>query len=160
LQDQDPRLFKRGGVYQKNARDVEQKGHKGVGQKNHGPEAVNVVHCQAGKLDDGGEEAVGDCTGRGKVIERHQRVHLEVAGAQEALDQDKSQGLEDDAADLEHEAAEDKLDLTEGGDDHTEHDNGNVAEDFNVWRGDAECPCCKQRGNSRGGLGDTEDIIS
>lgn len=149
----------RGQTYQENTRNVQKEGHKGVCKQNHRPKTVDICHGQAGQLDDGSEQAVRHRTRGGKVVERDQRVHLEVARAQQALDQDKTQGLKDDTADLEHEAAEDELDLAEGGDHDTQDDDGDVPENLDVGWCDAECPC-GQEGRHGGGSLSSGGILS
>lgn len=80
--------------------DVEQEGDKGVGKQGEDSDAVDVGHAHAGNLNEQGDDAVDDGTSRGVVVEGDKGVHLELGGAQHALDHDKTQCLEDDTAAL------------------------------------------------------------
>lgn len=139
-------------TYQKHRRDVEQECNHGICQQDHGSYGVNVVHSDAGSLNKQGEQGVGDGACRGIVVQRHQGVHLEVAGAEEALDHDQPQRLGHDAADLEDEAPKLELDFAKGGNHHAKDDDGDVAQGFHVGRGDAKGPGREKDGNGGGSL--------
>lgn len=80
-----------------------------------------------GDLDDQAGNAVHDSASRGEVVERDKRVHLEFGGREKLLDHDKTGGLESDTGKLEEESNHDELDLAVRGDNHTKHDEGDVA---------------------------------
>jgi hypothetical protein len=89
-----------GSTYQEDDRHVEQEGNKGVGKEGEDADAVDVAHGHARDLNDQGDDAVDDSASRGVVVEGNERVHLELGGAQHALDHDEAQSLEDDTAAL------------------------------------------------------------
>ena len=139
-------------AYQKHHRSVQQESHQGVSNESHNTKRVDVVHGHAGDIGEEGHNAVGDGTGGGVVVERDKRVHLELGGAEETLDHDQTQGLEDDTGDLDDEAEHVELDLTEGGDHDTDDDDRHVAQGLEVGRGNAEGPSGNQGRDSVGGL--------
>ena len=61
-------------------------------------------------------------------------------------------GLADDAAELVEETDHDELDLAIRSYDHTEDDEGDVAEGLEGWRGDAHGPGCDEHGDGSGCL--------
>lgn len=111
-----------------------------------------MVHGQVRDLEEESDAAVHDSADRGKVVERDHGVHLELSGAEEALDHDQAGGLEHDAADLEHESDHNEVDLAKGSNDNTDNDEGDVEQDLHVWRGNAHGPGSDEDGNWGGGL--------
>lgn len=87
-------------TYQEDHRHVEQEGNKGVGKEGEDADAVDVAHAHARNLNEQGDDAVDDGTSRGVVVEGNKGVHLELGGAQHALDHDETQSLEDDTTAL------------------------------------------------------------
>lgn len=90
----------RGFTYQEDHRDVEQEGDEGVGKEREDADAVDIGHAHARDLNKQGDHAVDDSTSRGVVVEGNEGVHLELGGAQHALDHDETQSLEDDTTAL------------------------------------------------------------
>lgn len=98
------------------------------------------------------DNSVHDGAGRRKVVERDERVHLELGRREELLHHDQAGGLESDSGELEEETNHDELDLAVGSDDYTEDDEGDVAESLHVRRGDAHGPGCDEHSDGSGGL--------
>jgi hypothetical protein len=98
------------------------------------------------------DNSVHDGAGRRKVVERDERVHLELGRREELLHHDQAGGLESDSGELEEETNHDELDLAVGSDDYTEDDEGDVAESLHVRRGDAHGPGCDEHSDRSGGL--------
>lgn len=93
----------------------------------------DLDHQRHAKIHDGADGS--------KVVQRDQRIHLVLGRAQQSLHHDQSNGLENNAATLEDETDENELDFPKGSDYDTEHDKGDVEEDFHVrWR-NTETPC-------------------
>lgn len=80
--------------------DVEQEGNKGVRKEGEDADAVDIGHAHAGHLNEQGDHAVDDSTSWSVVVEGNKRVHLELGGAQHALDHDQTQSLKDDTTAL------------------------------------------------------------
>jgi hypothetical protein len=87
-------------TYQEDNRHVQQEGNKSVGKECEDADAIDVAHGHAGRLNKHGDNTVDDSTSWGVVVERDQRVHLELGGAQHALDHDEAQSLENDTGAL------------------------------------------------------------
>lgn len=68
---------------------------------------------KARKLGEDGHDPVHDSTNRGIVVQRDQRIHLEVWRAQDLLYHHQPGRLEHDAGDLIDEACQVEHDLTE-----------------------------------------------
>lgn len=113
---------------------------------------MDVAHCELGQLSEDQNEGVHNGAGRSVVVERDKGVHLELLGAQNALDHDQTGGLEDDTSYLEEEADHDKLKLSEGRNDNTEDDEGDISEDLEVHRCNAHAPSCEQDSDRGGSL--------
>ena len=139
-------------TYQEDDRNIEKEGDTGVGEESEATDAVDVAHCEDGQLSEDQNEGVHDGAGRSVVVERNKGVHLELLGAQNALNHDQTGGLEDDTSDLEEEANHDELELAERGNDDTEHDEGDVAENLEVHGRNAHAPSCEQDGDGSRGL--------
>lgn len=90
----------RGSTYQEDNRHVEQEGDKGVRKEREDADAVDVGHAHARHLNEQSDHTVDNSTSRGVVVEGDKRVHLELGGAQHALDHDETQSLEDDTTAL------------------------------------------------------------
>lgn len=142
-----------GFSYQENDGSVQQEGNQSVGNQSHDTQTVDVVHGHAGQISEQSDNTVGNGTGRGVVVEGNQRVHLELGRAQKALDHDQTQSLEDDTEDLDDETKTIELDFTEGGNDDTNDNDGDVAEGLVVSRGNTERPSSNQGHDGVGGLG-------
>lgn len=87
-------------TYQEDDRHVQQERNECVGQECEDANAVDVAHGHARNLNEHGDHAIDNSAGRRIVIQRDERVHLELGGAQHALDHDETEGLEDDTATL------------------------------------------------------------
>lgn len=147
--------------YQEHNGSVQHESNQGVGDESHDTKRVNIVHRHARDIGEEGDNAVGDGAGGSIVVERDKRVHLELGRAEETLDHDQTEGLEDDTADLDDETKHVELDLTERGDHNTDDNDGDIAEGLEVGWGNAEGPGSQQGSNSIGGLehldeGDTQ----
>lgn len=136
-------------TYQENDRDVEQESNAGISEERDESDTVNVDHGQSWQLGDHKDAGVDDGAGRGVVVERNEGVHLEVRTAEQTLDHDQANGLENNASDLEEETNHDKFDLAQRSDNDTDDDEGNVAERFHVDWGNAQTPGSEE--NSNGG---------
>lgn len=134
-------------TYQEDNRDVEQERDTCVGEQGNQTNAVNVGHGQPRELSDEEDASVDGSTGRGVVVEGHEGVHLEVGAAEQALDHDQTDGLEDDTGDLEQEADHDELDLTEGRNHDTDDDEGHISERLEVNWLHAKAPGCEEDGD-------------
>lgn len=139
-------------TYQEHNRYIEQEGDKGVEEEDKEANAVDVSKSQARQLSEEQNKAVHNSTGRCIVVQRNKGVHLELIRAENALDHDKTNGFEDDTANLEQDAGQYELDLAKRGDDNTKDDEGNVSEGLEVYRADSETPAGKEDSNRSGGL--------
>lgn len=146
-----------GFAYEKDRGDVEEERNQGVGQQNKRPDRIDITHRDTRALDKERNDSVCDSTCRRIIVQRDERVHLEVASAKQALNHDQAQRLGDDAADLEDEAPELELDLAKRGNHHAEDDNGHVAQDLHVWGRDAKGPGGEEDGDGCGGLWEVLD---
>lgn len=90
--------------YQENDRHVEQERDQGVHDEGRNSEVVDIAHRKTRQLNEEGDNAVGHGASGSKVVERHQRVHLEFGGAEEALHHDQTEGFENDTTDLDYSA--------------------------------------------------------
>lgn len=138
--------------YQKHDGSVEQESNKSVGNESHDTKRVNVVHSHARDIGEEGDNAVGDGACGSVVVEGDKRVHLELGGAKETLDHDQAESLEDDTTNLDEETKQVELDLTEGRDDNTDDNDGDIAEGLEVGRGNAKRPGGQQGSDGIGGL--------
>lgn len=137
---------------QQNDGGVEKEGNERVGNESTDSETVDVTHGDAGKIGEEGDNAVGDSAGGGVVVERDQRVHLELGRAEQTLNHDETEGLEDNTGNLDDETKSIELDLTEGGNHNTENDDHDVAKSLHVGGSDSESPGGQKSDNSVGGL--------
>lgn len=139
-------------TYQEDNGDVQHEGDHGVGQESPDADVVDVVHSQGGNLKEQSSDTVHDSADRSEVVKRDKRVHLVLRGAEQALHHDQSGSLKDDTGNLEEETDEDKLDLTERGDDDTDDNDADVCENLEVDGCHAHTPSGKQNSNRSGGL--------
>lgn len=137
---------------QQNDGSIEKESNERVGNESTDSETVDVTHGDAGKIGEEGDKAVGDSAGGGVVVEGDQGVHLELGGAEQTLDHNETESLEDDTGDLDDETKSIKLDLTEGGDHDTEHDDHDVSKGLHVGGSDSESPGGQKSDNSVGSL--------
>lgn len=110
-----------------------------------------MVHGDVGEFQEQSNGTVHDSTNGGEVVQRDHGVHLEIGGAEQTLHHDQTGGLENDTTNLEQETDHVELDLTEGGNDHTNHNDGDVGQNLHVGRGHTHTPGCEE--NSHGGCG-------
>jgi hypothetical protein len=89
-------------AYQQDNGSVKKESNQCVGNESTDTEAVDITHSKTGSLSEEGNNAVGDGAGRGVVVQRDQGVHLELGGAEQTLDHDKTEGLEDDTGNLDY----------------------------------------------------------
>ena len=87
-------------TYQEDDGNVQSKRHGGVGEQSTNAKLVDVRHVQGGKLNHRGDDSVHDSTGGGKVVQRNQGIHLEFGGAEQSLDHDQTDRLEDGREEL------------------------------------------------------------
>lgn len=139
-------------TYQEDNRDVQQEGYAGVRKQGEVADLGDVIHSQARSLGEQEDDAVHESAGRGVVVKRDQGIHLELARAEQTLDHDETDGLEDDATNLVEEAGHVELDLAERSDHDTENDEGNIVERLHVRWGNSEAPSGEKDGNRGCGL--------
>jgi len=113
---------------------------------------VNVVHGDDRQLGEQENAAVHERAGGCVVVQRNERVHLELGRAEQTLNHAQTDSLEDDAAGLEEESSHDELDLAEGSNDDTHDNEGDIAERLHVRWVDTHAPGREQDGNRSGGL--------
>lgn len=137
---------------QENDGDVEHEGAETVEEEGEEADVVNLSHGDLGELPNQRNHTVHDGADGGEVVERNQRVHLEVGGAQESLDHGKSESLEDDTSNLVHDTNNDEVDFAHRRNDDTDDNGGDVEELLQVWRGHTQSPAGNQDGDGSGGL--------
>lgn len=138
--------------YQKHNGSVQHESNQSIGNESHDAKRIDVGHGHTRDIGEKRDNAVGDGTGRGVVVQRDKGVHLELGRAEETLDHNQTQSLEDDTANLNDETKHVELDLTEGGNNHTNHNDGHIAEGLEVGGSNSEGPGGKQGCNGIGGL--------
>jgi hypothetical protein len=139
-------------TYQEHNRNVQGERNESVEHENDVSDLLDIGPAHVGHLNEQADDSVHDSASGCKVVERDERVHLELGGREELLHHDQAGGLECNTGKLEEETGHDKLDLAVGGNDHTKDDEGDVAESLQVQRGDAHDPGCHKDSNRRGGL--------
>lgn len=87
-------------TYQKHHGNVKHEGDQGVKDEGHDTQGVDIVHSHAREFSEEHDHTVGNRAGRGKVVDGNQGVHLEFGRAEETLDHDQAQSLEDDTTNL------------------------------------------------------------
>lgn len=137
---------------QENDGDVEHEGAETVEEEGEEADMVNLSHGDLGELPDQSNHTVHDGTDGGEVVQRNQRVHLEVGRAQESLDHGKSESLEDDTSNLVHDTNNDEVDFAHRRNDDTDDNSGDVEELLQVWRRHTQSPAGNQDGDGSGGL--------
>lgn len=111
-----------------------------------------MVHGDVGEFQEQSDDTVHDSTDGSEVVQRNHGVHLEVGGAEQALHHDQTGGLENNTTDLEQETDHVELDLTEGGNNHTNHNDGDVGQNLHVGRSHTHTPGCEKNSHGSGGL--------
>lgn len=139
-------------TYQQDDRDVEHESAATVQEEGEETNVVNVVHGNLGDLPDQGNHSVHDSADRGEVVDGNKGVHLEVCGAEQALDHGETESLKDDTTNLVQNSDEDKVNLANRSNDDTNNDGRNVEELPEVGLGDTEEPARDKHGNGGGGL--------
>ena len=157
-------------TYEQNNGSVKKESNQCVGNESSDTETVDITHGKTGSLSKEGDDTVGDSAGRGVVVQRDQGIHLELGGAEQTLNHDKTEGLEDDTGNLDcmvvrtrmsnipnnishtEEADHLELDLAEGGNHNTDNNESHIAESLQVGRSDSESPGGQKGRNSVGGL--------
>lgn len=139
-------------TYQEHNRDVQGERNESVEHENNVSDLLDIGPAHVGHLNEQAHDSVHDSASGRKVVERDERVHLELGGREELLHHDQTGSLECNTGKLEEETGHDKLDLAVRGNDHTEDDEGDVAEGLQVERGDAHDPGSHKDSNRRGGL--------
>ena len=147
-------------AYQEHNRDIEQEGNRGIGEQSEQTNAVHVSHGHSGQLGKKQNDTVDDGARRGVVVERDERVHLEVGAAEQALNHDQTDSLEDDTSALEEESNHDELDLAHGCDDDTNDDKGDVSKRLQVDRRDTETPSSEEDSDRHGSLEEVSNCSS
>lgn len=146
------RIRERSATHQEDNGDVEQESDQGVAKERESADAVDIGHGQAGEFAEQTDNTVHDGAGRGVVVQRNKRVHLELGGAEQTLDHDEAHGLENDTAGLVEETDHVELDFTERGNDDTDDDERDVAEGLHVRGRNTERPGSEQHGDRGRGL--------
>lgn len=139
-------------TYQENNGDVEHESAETVEEEGEETDVVNLSHGDLGDLPNQRNHTVHDSADGGEVVERNQRVHLEVSGAQESLDHGKSESLKDDTRDLVQDTNNDEVDFAHRRNDDSDDNGGDVEELLQVWRGHTQSPAGNQDGDGSGGL--------
>lgn len=139
-------------TYQEDNRHVQHERNNGVGQQREDTDVVHVVHGEVGNLEEQSSDTVHDSADGSEVVQGNQRVHLELSGAQQTLNHDQTDGLEDDTTELEEETDQDEPDLTERGDDDTNDDGGDVHQDLEVHGSNSHSPGGREHSDGHGGL--------
>ena len=88
-------------TYQEDDGDVKHEGAETVEEEGEKANVVDLGHGASGNLPDQSDNTVHDSADGSKVVQRDQRVHLEVSRAQKSLDHGKSERLKDDTTYLE-----------------------------------------------------------
>jgi hypothetical protein len=146
---------------QEHNRHVEHESNERVRKQGKTTNTVDVLHGELGELSEEQHKAVHASASWGVVVERDEGVHLELGGAQQALHHDQTDSLEGNAAGLEQETSHDELDLSHGGNDHTNDDEGNIAQGLHVQGSDTEDGGGNQDSDGHGGLeGISNSIVS
>lgn len=139
-------------TYQEHNGDVQGERNESVENENNVSDLLDIGPAHVGHLDEQAHDSVHDSASGRKVVERHKRVHLELGGREKLLHHDQAGGLECNTGKLEEETGHDELDLAVRGNNHTEDDEGDVAEGLQVERGDTHDPGCHKDCNGSGGL--------
>lgn len=127
-------------THQEDNGNVQHKSNHGVSQESNQPNVVDVAHGHLRHFEEESSDTVHDSANRSKVVQRDKRVHLELSRAQQALNHDQADSLEDDTTNLEQETQEDELDFTKGGNDDTDDNSRDVHEHLQVDRSNSQSP--------------------
>jgi hypothetical protein len=139
-------------AYQEHHRDVQQERNHGVDEESKVADSLDVREGHLRNLDDERDDSVHDGASWSEIVERDEWVHLELGAGEETLNHDETSSLKDDASKLEEETNEDKVDLTVGGNHHTNDDEGDVSKSFEVDGRDTKDPGSNQYSDWGGGL--------
>lgn len=139
-------------TYQENNGDVQGECDHGVGKEWEIANVLNIGQGHLWNFDKESGDSVHDGASRSKVVERDERVHLELGRGQQALDHGKTDGLEHDSSNLEEETSENELDLSKGRDDNTNDDQGDISKSLEVWWSNAHSPSSEKDSDWGGGL--------
>lgn len=139
-------------TYQEDNRNVQHESDHGVGQESKQSNVVDVAHGHLGDFEEESSDTVHNSADRSKVVEGDKRVHLELSGAQQALNHDQSNSLEDDTTDLEQETNEDELDFTKGSNDDTDDNSRDVHKHLQVDRRHSQSPGSEQDSDGSSGF--------
>ena len=144
-------------AYQEHDRDVQKECYHSVGDQDAKTNPVDIAHMHGGHFDDERCDTIHDGADGCKVVQGHKRIHLELCGAEEALNKRQPNGLKDDTTSLVEESRQNKGDFTIGRNHDTNDDEGNIAEGFHAWRRNSKRPCRQKHGNWCSGLEDVND---
>lgn len=87
-------------TYQEHNSYVQSKSNRCIGNEVPGSDAPDILHGHLGDFKEESSDTVHDETRGSKVVERHERVHLELGRAEKSLDHDETDRLEDSSKDL------------------------------------------------------------
>lgn len=76
----------------------------------------HILHLEPRQFDCCRHSAVHKRTDRREIVQRYERIHLELVRRQQSLHHDEPNGLEHDSADLKQHADDDEIDFAETGD--------------------------------------------
>lgn len=141
-----------GNPYQKHNWNVEEECNHGVSNQVENTSIVDVVHGDRRHLSEERSKTVHNSADGSEVIQGDKRVHLELRGAEQALHHDKTGSFENNSCDLVDESNEDELNLSEGGDDNTDNDEGDVEQGLHVRRSDSQKPSSDENSNRSSSL--------
>lgn len=145
-------------TYQEDDRDVEEECNEGVAKEREGTDTPNIGHGHARQLAEQADDAVHDGASGSVVVQRNEGVHLELGGAEQALDHDQANCLKGDTTGLVEETRHVELDFAKRGNDDTNDDKGNIAEGAHVGGRDTERPGGQEDGDGGGGLSGGQKI--
>lgn len=140
------------GTYKHDNRHVQAKGDHAVQEEGEETDVVDLSHGNLGELPEDSYNKVHGGADRSKVVERDQRVHLELSRAQQTLHHSQADSLKGNTSHLVHETDEVELDFAKRGNDDTNDNRGDVEEGLEARRRHTQCPASEQDGDGGGGL--------
>lgn len=139
-------------TYQEDDGDIEHESAKTVEEESEQTDVVNLGHRTPGDLPNKSNHTVHDSADGSKIVQRDERVHLVVSGAQQALDHGKSQSLKNDTAHLEEHTNSDEVNFAHGSNDDTNNNSGDIEELLEVGSRNTQNPARDENGDGCGGL--------
>lgn len=141
-----------GCTYQEHDRHVQEERNHGIDDQCQVSDLLHICQSHLWHLNEERSETVHDGASWGEVVERDQRVHLELSAAQQTLHHDETSSLENNSSNLVEETGHVELDLAVRGNDHTDNDEGDISERLEVDWSNPEDPGCDEDGDWSRGL--------